>query len=380
MVIAKLMINNILQLGCVSEGNEILLLNDGDRQFYLMRKAILKATKTVWLETYIYQSDKIGQYILDALIEVAKRGCQVIVLYDDFGSNKLNNNFLKPLVDIGVKVFVFNPILSLKRNRSALCRDHRKILIIDNYIGFCGGINIAQDYADIILGNGYFRDTLIRLKGSCVCFLSNLFLYSLKETVDSKDVLYIHQRYSIYNGSFVQVLGSNKSKNLYSIQHAIEIALYKSVKYCYLTSPYFLPHYNLYKAIISAAQRGVDVRILSAGLSDILCMRNASQYIYLILLQYGVRIFEMFKKTLHAKTITIDGYYSFVGSYNLDYWSAMRNLEINVFIANYHIAHELKKHFFQDLKYSNEVMLDNLNKQSILQRFCNWCSYSLMRI
>jgi cardiolipin synthase len=127
------------------------------------------------------------------------------------------------------------------------------------------------------------------------------------------------------NDTLVQVLRSNTRKNLTHIQKSMEESTNRAVSYCYFTTPYFLPYGSLKKAITNAAKRGVDVRILTAGLSDVPLMRLASHHVYQSFLKHGVRIYEMHQKTLHAKIATIDGIYSSIGSYNLDHWSARRN-------------------------------------------------------
>jgi cardiolipin synthase len=372
-------LNKLLLLGGLSDGNKILLITDGDEQFYLMRKSILEAKKSIWFEIYLYEPDKIGKYILDAMVKAAQRGCEVILLYDHFGSGKLSNSFLEPLLKAGATALPFNPIWPWKKKGPFLTRDHRKILIIDNKIAFCGGVNISQDYAGKMLGNGRFRDTLAKIKGPCVYELSQFFWGSFSETTgeDRYNAKFIPK---INKGEFIQVLGSNTRKNIRSIQSSMEVTLCQATKYCYLTSPYFLPYKQLQKAMIAAAKRGVDIRILCAGLSDIPLMRNASQHIYSKFIKYGIRVFEMFEKNLHAKTATIDGVYSTIGSYNLDRWSDKRNLEINLSILDCKLATELEIHFFKDLKLSKEVTLQSLKAQSAIKRFINWCSYMIMKL
>ena len=375
----KQALEKLLPLGGSSYGNKVSLFVDGDEQFYIMKKSILNAKKSVWLETYTYEPDRIGKYILDALIEAAKRNCEVILLYDHFGSSRLTNSFLEPLLKAGATALAFNPIWPWRKNGPILFRDHRKILVIDNEIGFCGGINISQDYAGKNLGNGRFRDTLIRLKGPCVHDLGKFFWSSFGEaTGKNHNTKNITTKFK--NGIFAQILGSNTSKNLRAIQASMEVTLRQATKYCYLTSPYFLPYQPLRKAMIAAAKRGVDIRILCAGLSDVPLMRRAGQHVYGQFIKTGIRVFEMFEKNLHAKTATIDGIYSSVGSYNLDHWSARRNLEINVSILDCSLATELEKHFFKDLELSKEVTLNSLKKNCIFTRFLNWCAFQIMRL
>ena len=141
-----------------------------------------------------------------------------------------------------------------------------------------------------------------------------------------------------------------------------------------------MPYDKLRKAILKAVHRGVDVRILTAGLSDVPLMRLASQCVYGQFLTAGIRVYEMFEKNLHAKTATIDGIYGTVGSYNLDHWSARRNLEVNVSIFDEKVAGDLEKQFYEDLKFCREVTMVDWRKRSLWQRIIHWIAYQIMRL
>jgi len=164
------------------------------------------------------------------------------------------------------------------------------------------------------------------------------------------------------------------------IQKSMEECINRAVDYCYFTTPYFLPYESLRKAIINAAKRGVDIRILTAGLSDVPLMRLASRHVYPGFLKNGVRIYEMNQKTLHAKIATIDGVLSSIGSYNLDHWSARRNLEVNLSILDSHLAQELKEQFNQDLRLAEEISPNIFAKMSLLKRILSWLAYELFRL
>jgi len=177
----KHVFSRLLPLGGLSEGNKIALYSDGDMAFSKMCESIGQAKKLVWLEMYIFSMDRIGRLIRDALVDAAQRGCEVLVIYDHFGSPRLNE-FLAPLHKAGGKSFAFNPIWPWRKHGPLLFRDHRKILIIDGEIGYCGGLNISEEYAGRHLGTNRFRDTLLGIKGPGVADLGKLFVSSLQET------------------------------------------------------------------------------------------------------------------------------------------------------------------------------------------------------
>jgi cardiolipin synthase len=134
------------------------------------------------------------------------------------------------------------------------------------------------------------------------------------------------------------------------------------------------------RAMIRSATRGVDVRLLTAGVSDVPIARAASQHIYGQFLHHGVRIFEMFDATLHAKTMVIDGLYSTVGSFNLDQFSDKRNLEVNVGMIDPDVARVMEQDFERNLSQAREVTLENWKRRTRWQRFVHWCAYQLTRL
>jgi cardiolipin synthase len=181
-------------------------------------------------------------------------------------------------------------------------------------------------------------------------------------------------------GVFVQVLQSNVPRNKLHIQKAIRVTLNNAMHHCYLTTPYFVPPQSLKRAMINAAKRGVDIRILTAGVSDVILVKLASQHVYSLLLRNGVRIYELFGSTLHAKTATIDGIYSSVGSFNLDTLSHYYNLEINLTILDHRMATQLEEQFSRDIQYCTEVTLEDLEARSALKRFIQWAAYHMLRV
>lgn len=370
---------SLFSLGGTSFGNSVEVLVNGDEAFLAKKKAIASAKHRVWMETYIFDPDSVGEAIRDELIGAAKRGCDVILIYDHFGSSRAGSAFWAPLIQAGAQVLAFNSIWPWRRRGPLLYRNHRKILIVDDRIAFCGGMNINRDYVGPVHGNNRFRDTVVEVEGPCVDDLAEIFLSSLRETSgDDRSLLRTQKQRD--QGVLIQVLGSNTRRNLYAIQHSMEMTLKEATRYCYFTTPYFLPYDPLRKAMLGAAERGVDVRVLTAGLSDIPLMRMASRHVQGQFLKAGVRIFEMFGRTLHAKTATIDGVYATIGSFNLDHWSARRNLEVNVSMWDTEIAQQLELDFQNDLTLAKEVIFSEWESRGWFTRLKDWFAYQLMRL
>ena len=178
--------------------------------------------------------------------------------------------------------------------------------------------------------------------------------------------------------TFVQVLGSNVRRRRRHIQRSVRQTVRRSVNRCYVTSPYFIPPRRLIRALVGAARRGVDVRVLTAGLSDVPIVHLASSYLYPMLLRQGVKVYELQGHTLHAKTTTIDGVYATVGSFNLDFWSHRRLLEVNVAFLDADLAKELEDQFVTDLEGAVEMTLEGLSKRSWMRRAFAWLAYRTM--
>jgi cardiolipin synthase len=398
--------SNLIPLGGFSYNNQIKIFHSGDEAFAAIFDAISKAKKSIYIETYILSPDNLGKNLQTELLKAKERGVLVTILYDHVGSQGLTNAYLAIFKKAGIKVVEFNPIWPWRKRGPLLFRNHRKIMVIDN-VAFCGSMNISSDYAGPIYGNSRFRDTTALVTGPVVEDLLEITEESILESQFDKSAenltqvvkqkfvdrskaikrffkrLFVKEPLPIKDkntGVLIQVLRSNTRRNLYHIQKSIEESVNRAVDYCYFTTPYFLPHDGLRKALINASRRKVDVRILTAGLSDVPLMRYASRHIYKGFLERGIRIYEMEDQTLHAKLASIDGIYSLLGSYNLDHWSARRNLEVNLAIIDQETALKLKEQFKKDLFKAKEIDKDQFFARSKFRRFLCWLAYLLMRL
>ena len=399
-------LNRLIPLGGISSGNKVKIFHDGDEAFLAIYNSIINSQISIYVETYLLAPDKVGECIRDALIQAALRGVEVTLLYDHFGSSKLNDAFLQPMRKVHIKILEFNPIWPWRRRGPLLFRDHRKIIVIDKKRAFCGSMNLSADYAGPVYGNNRFRDSIAHIEGPAVRDLLDISLESIAESefsafyrrvmpvirIENQPVIklilerlvgrvgFVKQNTPTNADTMVQVLRSNTRKNLTHIQKSMEECTDRAVDYCYFTTPYFLPYRRLRRSIIHAAQRGVDVRILTAGLSDVPLMHYASRHVYESFLAHGVRIYEMDQKTLHAKLASIDGVYASIGSYNLDRWSAWRNLEVTVSMLDQPIALGLKEQFHKDRELSHEIDAQAFSQRSFISRIFSWFCYLILRL
>jgi len=354
-------------LGGASEGNRIRVFVDGDELFEAAMADIAVARHRILFTSYIVEPDRIGRRLIELLAAAAGRGVSVLFCFDGFGSAHLDDEHLRPLRAAGVDVRPFNPLPRFGLpTRRLLTRDHRKLLVIDDRIGFAGGMNVGEDYAGNRYGTGRFRDTALRVEGPAARDLAML-LDPTRTEMPARAA----------GGAFAQVLESNRRRQRRAIQRALRLTLRRAQLRCWLTSPYFVPPGGLRRALIRAARRGVDIRLLIAGRSDVPWSRTVARHVYGGLLRAGVRIFEMRERTLHAKTVSIDGVYGSVGSFNLDRLSYAVNLEVAVTVLDRPVAEALDEQFVRDTAISDEVTFARWKQRSLLERLAGWILYRL---
>lgn len=339
-------------------GNRLRLFTNGDEAFEAAYTAIQTARERVWLETYIFEPDEVGNMARDALVQAVERGCSVILLFDRFGSPKIDERYLRPIVEAGGRAHAFNPMLPWQRigRRLApvLYRDHRKILIVDD-VGFCGGSNVSRDYGGP--GPELFFDMTLRLEGPVVHDLAAVFLDTLNLAAGSAPPV-PPRTPEFRDGCVAQVLVLSRRLGRRDLDLALKGALDDAAERCLLMTPYFIPPRWFIHALTSAASRGVDVRVLTAGRSDVPLARVAGRHLYARLLRAGIRVFEMQHPILHAKCISMDGSYSIVGSYNVDSYGSKHNLEVGIASSDAALAGRLADEFNRRAASAEEILLD----------------------
>ncbi len=372
-------------LGGASSGNRIRMFTDGDDAFESMWAAIDSAKSRVWLETFIFEPDAVGAETIARLRAAQLRGCEVILMYDYVGSYALKNSFLDPLRSVGGMTVPFNSVLPWHRIGPLKFRNHRKVLVIDNACAFCGGMNIGADYAAARHGTGRFLDVHLRIEGPAVGHFAVLFEESLRQSGARPELggrvrrwLTSHKRWLGPEELWqLQVLGSNGFGKRRAIQRALRFALRRARSHCHITTPYFVPPPALSRALLAAAQRGVEVRIITAGDTAAPLARRAAQHVYGQFLRRGVKIYELFGRSLHAKTISIDNVFASVGSFNLDTWSH-RNLEANVIAIDPELSRRVEDLFQSILTSSEQVTFADWKKRPHLRRLLDRGAYWLM--
>ena len=364
-------------------GNKLTLLNDGPATMKAMIAAIKTAKDHVNLETYIFGQDSMGEEFADLLIQKQQEGVQVNVIYDSVGSIGTHPDFFKRLRDAGVAVVEFHPVNPLKRFGSSWRlnnRDHRKILVVDGKIAFTGGINITDDYSSGSLFRSRsknqrhlgWRDTHIQVEGPAVASFQWLFLQTwVSQREDDLASRKYFPPLKPAGDKIVRVIGSKPGGD-YETYKAYVLAMQQAKTSIHITNSYFVPDKQLIDALTDAAKRGVDVKLVFPAVSDASLVMHAGRSFYTELLASGVRIFELQASVLHAKTAVIDGYWSTVGSTNLDMRSFLHNSEVNLIALDQDFGSVMESTFNEDLKNSIEVTPEKWADRPMSDRMREW--------
>jgi cardiolipin synthase len=360
-------------------GNKVTLLKNGPDTYRAMFGAIEAATDSINLETYTFEDDPIGEKFAEALIAKQQAGVQVNIIFDNFGSLDTSNAFFDRMRSNGIRALRFNPLNPIKRRFhlfSANHRDHRKLMIVDGRIAFLGGINISNDYSSgpgksgkkSDGGSEGWRDTDVEIEGPAVAECQQIFLGTWQE--QGGRPLSPRNYYPPLQTSgqaIVRVIGSvPKESSL--IYVTLISAIHNAESNVYITDAYFAPDSQMVDEMEAAARRGVDVRLLVPGTPDVPLVAHAARSYYDDLLDAGVRIYEWQGKMLHAKTATVDGVWSTVGSSNLDWWSIARNNEISATILSVRFGREMDAMFAADANHAEEIDPKQWKSRSIVER------------
>ena len=316
------------------------------------------ATKFVHVETFIWNDDESGQVVRDALERAADRGVSIRVMYDGVGSINLPSDFFSANIEsFSFKEIRLHPSLLRPRN---LIRDHRKLVVIDNQIAYLGGFNFGDLYMS-------WRDTHMRVEGPSVLDLANAFadFWNQHRPTGTTGIANVDGRPW---DPRLTVHRNDPSLGIFPIRGMYMEAIDRAQKRIWITNAYFIPDRAFRRALLDAARRGVDVQVIlpqfsNHPLTDILAHGTWEE-----LLAAGVRVFLYRHFMVHAKTCTIDGAWTTVGTANLDRWSMLGNYEINVEVRSEHVAARMERLFMLDKENCLEVDAELWERRPALQK------------
>jgi cardiolipin synthase len=368
-------------------GNKVTLLYDGPQTMKAMMAAISGAKDSIDLETYIFDQDPLGLRFADLLIARQRAGVQVNIIYDSVGTLGTPQSFFDKMRDAGIHLLPFNPVnpLKLMVPWELNNRDHRKILVVDGKIGFTGGVNISQYYArsspfrSKSKNNEQYgwRDTHLQIEGPAVAALQWVFVnnWMSNSSQDLPDSNFFPPLKNV-GDKVVQVLASEPDSDP-DVYRAYVLAIQQAKKTIHITNAYFVPDAQILQALCNAAQRGIDVKIIVPGVTDVGIVFNATRSFYSQMLECGIKVYQLQIAVLHAKTAVIDDDWSTVGSTNFDTRSFLHNKEINVIVFGSEFGNAMERAFADDLRDTVEIDKEKWEERSLYERIKEWMARSL---
>lgn len=368
------------------EGNHITLLKNGGEFFPALESAIDAATTDIRLETYIFEADATGIRIAEALARAARRGVAVRLLVDGVGSRQTPAAFFEELREAGATVLIFRPDHRLFNvNRSRLRRVHRKIALIDNRVGFVGGINIIDDM-NASLSDFPRYDYAVQVEGPLLARIYPavhvLWRWVAWQRLRKADVgaLPPHQVPAPAGHHRAEFVVRDNFRNRRAIERMYLKAIGESRHHVLLMNPYFLPGRRLRRALLAARERGVKVTILLQGRADHPMLQMATRALFGLLLGAGIDIYEYEKSMLHGKVAAIDDRWATVGSSNLDPFSLFLNREANVEVYDEGFARQVRESVEAEMATGAlACRVDHWKQRPLLQRAQSWLAYGFAR-
>ena len=369
-------------------GNRITLLETGDAYFPALLEALARATREVHLETYIFADDSIGRRVAMALAACAARGVVVRVLVDGFGSRDLSPALRAILEPAGVGLRVYRPAprfpLPFLRH---LRRLHRKLVVIDGRLAFCGGINLKDDR--VVPGDAHPRfDFALAIEGPLVANVHRVVRrlwrrldFTRRRGSPGPSLPPITPPPACEPGHRARLVVRDNLRNRRAIEDAYLGAIARAQEEIFIACAYFLPGHRMRKALVEAARRGVTVRLLLQGQPDHLLIHTTAYGMYDSLLESGIQIREYQPAHLHAKVAFVDRDWATIGSSNIDPFSLWLSREANVVVVDETLVARLRQSLMAAFEArATPVARGASRRLSLGLRFQAWCVYRLARL
>lgn len=351
--------------------NEVSIFTDGYEFVSTLLYDIGQAQDHIHLDTYIIEDDPLGNLVADALIDKARQGVEVRLLYDDVGCWRVKDRFFNRMKAAGIQVYAFMPVRFPAFTGKVNYRNHRKLCVIDGKVGFIGGMNIALRYVKGTARQTW-RDTHLCIRGGAVYAIQRAFLvdwYFVSRTLVTDRRYYPPVDKTIDNNCLTQIVTSSPVSPWPDIMQGYVRVLLQAHRYVYMESPYFLPTEPVLFAMRTAALSGVDVRLIVPRHGDAKLVEWASRSYLMEVIEAGVKVYLYEPGFNHSKILVSDDNLSSCGSTNIDFRSFENNFEANAFFFNEGMALRLKKVFLTDQAQS--TLVDDVSyfiKRPFLQR------------
>lgn len=372
-LIAKRLINEGFML---YDKTDVTYYDLGEKKFEALYEDLRNAEKFIFLEYFIISEGQVWETIKGILAQKVQEHVEVRLLYDDFGCLHANTpEFREELARLGIRFCVFSPIHKDSTKFTFNYRNHQKIVIIDGNIGYTGGANLADEYANIHERFGHWKDTAIRMEGKGVWGLTTIFLEMWEIAKGYENLDYSRYMPTIESDAegFVQPLADGPANNPNNpIWDTYMHMINKARDYIWFTTPYLVLEREMINDLCRAAKSGVDVRIITPHIPDKWYVYMVTVKNYGALLENGVKIYEYTPGFIHAKNVVSDDECAICGTINMDYRSFYLHYECGVWMSDNQAVNDIKQDILNTLKVCEEITYDKWRKRPIGQRIIQW--------
>jgi cardiolipin synthase len=366
-----------------SPNNKVQLMRGGKEYFEKILTLIGQAKESIHLQTYIYEDDETGRMVAAALKSAAQRKVKVYVMVDGYASQALPGEFIDDLKSAGVQFRFFQPLLKSEHFYFGR-RMHHKILVVDSCCAVTGSKNISNRYNDMP-GVPAWLDINIYIEGDaakslCILCTKTWSGFRMEKNMISCDTaagFHLSPEHSME----VRIRRNDWVRRKNEISSSYIEMLRRANSHITILCSYFLPGNIIRKLLSDAAKRGVKIKVIVAGKSDVMLSKNAERWLYDWLLRNNIQVYEYEPAVLHAKTAVYDSTWVTIGSYNINNISAYTSIELNVDVRNENFAKEVEK-TLQDIITEESMLITteiHLKTTNIFKQFIRWASYQAIR-
>ena len=367
----------------IDPGNNVQILLNGNGTYPQLWKDLASAERTITVQMYYSQPGAVADTMAKYLVDRAQHKVRVLLLLDAFGSQPLKRDWMQRVKAAGVEVVWLRPLRWYSLQKAAQ-RSHVRVVVVDGRIGYTGGFGLA----DYWLGDGHhedqWRETNVRFEGPTVAALQATFAAGWAEATGellTGDMFFPKSSFADAGNMKAALMHSVPSTGSTPAERFLALSIAGARKSLYISNSYFVPGESFMQLLLAAARRGVDVRVLTVSKkTDVKTTWYAGRTYYEKLLEGGVKIYEYQPTMMHAKSMVVDGVWSYVGSMNFDNRSLSFNDESLLIALDPAVGARMNSIFMDDIKWSKEMKLDEFRKRPLSDKILEWCAQKLRRV